>query len=130
LGAPQGTTGALVLARTKALARELSQQFRTRAIDKSYLALVHGDAGSFLAKEGLIDTSLRIDDGRVRVQAAASDNGDGRGAQAALPLAVVDSEPLGKVAAARTKWEVLASSVSLFAESKSANRVGSPQSLK
>jgi 23S rRNA-/tRNA-specific pseudouridylate synthase len=109
----QGTTGVLVLARTKALARELSQQFRARAIDKSYLALVvHGDdARSFFpAKEGLIDASLSFDDGRVRVQAAASlsDNGNGSGAHQALP--VTELGPGGK--AARTTWEALASSVS------------------
>jgi hypothetical protein len=116
--ASQGTTGVLVLARTKALARELSQQFRARAIDKSYLALVvhdGGDARSFFpAKEarGLIDASLSFDDGRVRVQAAASlsGNGNGSGAQQALPVAELGPLAGGKVA--RTAWEVLASSVS------------------
>ena len=106
----QGTTGVLVLARTKALARELSQQFRARAIDKSYLALgVHasGDAkrSFFPVKEGLIDASLSFDDGRVRVQAAAS-SGNGSGASAQI-----GSLAGGK--AAQTTWEVLASSVSL-----------------
>jgi 23S rRNA-/tRNA-specific pseudouridylate synthase len=112
LGLSQGTTGVLVLARTKALARELSQQFRARAIDKSYLALVvHGDDDDddharrfFPAKEGLIDASLSFDDdGRVRlgVQADASLSG----APHALPLA-------GGSKAARTTWEVLATSVS------------------
>jgi len=106
----KGTTGVLVLARTKALARELSQQFRARAIDKSYLALVvHGDDDDddharrfFPAKEGLIDASLSFDDdGRVRlgVQADASLSG----APHALPLA-------GGSKAARTTWEVLATS--------------------
>ncbi|KAF8502375.1 pseudouridine synthase [Russula emetica] len=81
----KGTTGVLVLARTKALARELSQQFRERVIEKSYLALVIGDSRSFSpAKEGLIDASLSFDDGRVRL---------GPGSKAA-----------------RTTWEVLASS--------------------
>jgi hypothetical protein len=100
------------------LARELSQQFRARAIDKSYLALVvhpGGDArSSFPAKEGLIDASLSFDDdGRVRlgVQAAAAslsgnDSLPVSGAQQALPLPVAGGK------AARTRWEVLASSVS------------------
>jgi hypothetical protein len=116
----QGTTGVLVLARTKALARELSQQFRARAIGKSYLALVHGDAESFPTKEGLIDASLSFDDGRVRLgdqyAAGGSGNGNGSGAQAALPLPVAEPGlgpgPGGKAVAARTTWEVLASSVS------------------
>jgi hypothetical protein len=103
----QGTTGALVLARTKALARELSQQFRARAIDKLYLALVHGDAKSFFpAKEGLIDASLSFDDGRVRLGVQAAAGGSGNGST------VAELGPGGKAAAARTTWEVLASSVS------------------
>ena len=121
----QGTTGVLVLARTRQLARELSQQFRARAIDKSYLALVlhpDGDADAdartrsfFPAKEGLIDASLSFDDGRVRVHAQAQAGGtcvgNGSGAVAqALPLA--DSELGLGSRAARTRWEVLASSVS------------------
>lgn len=115
----QGTTGVLVLARTKALARELSQQFRARAIDKSYLALVvhDDDARSFFpAKEarGLIDASLSFDDGRVRVQATTnlSGNGNGSGAHQALSLPVAELGPLAGGKAARTTWEVLASSVS------------------
>jgi hypothetical protein len=118
-GPAQGTTGVLVLARTKALARELSQQFRARAIDKSYLALVHGDARCFPTNEGLIDASLSFDDGRVRlgVQYAASGSGNGNGSgQATLPLPVAEPElgpgPGGKAMAARTIWEVLGSSVS------------------
>ena len=102
------------------MARELSQQFRARAIDKSYLALVHGDAKSFPTKGGLIDASLSFDDGRVRLRvqyaAGGSGNGNGSGAQAALPLPVAEPElgpgPGGKAVAARTTWEVLASSVS------------------
>ena len=110
----QGTTGVLLLARTKALAQELSRQFRARAIEKSYLALVHGDARNFPEKEGQIDASLNFDDGRVRlvVQAAASGNGSCVQEEApSLPVA----ELLGRGGggkAARTAWEVLASSVS------------------
>jgi 23S rRNA-/tRNA-specific pseudouridylate synthase len=108
-GLSQGTTGVLVLARTKALARELSQQFRARAIDKSYLALVvhpGGDArSSFPAKEGLIDASMSFDDdGRVRLGVQAAPASLSGAAPQALPVAG------GKVA--RTTWEVLASSVS------------------
>jgi 23S rRNA-/tRNA-specific pseudouridylate synthase len=84
------------------MARELSQQFRTRAIEKTYLALVRGDAGRFPVKEGLIAASLSFDDGRVRVQAAATAAAAANGEQAEGP----------GVKAARTAWEVLASSVS------------------
>ena len=113
----QGTTGVLVLARTKALARELSQQFRTRAIDKSYLALViHGDdaKSSFPAKEGLINASMSFDDdGRVRLGVQADPRASLSGAPQALPLPVAELGPLaGGGKAARTTWEVLASSVS------------------
>jgi 23S rRNA-/tRNA-specific pseudouridylate synthase len=82
------------------MARELSQQFRTHAIEKTYLALVRGDARSFPVKEGLIAASLSFDDGRVRAQAAASDD------------ARAEEEPGSGGKAARTAWEVLASSVS------------------
>lgn len=114
----QGTTGVLVLARTKALARELSRQFRTHAVEKTYLALVRGDAGSFPAKEGLIAGQLSFDDGRVRVVQATASGESGGGTQA---------EPGAGGKAAQTAWEVLASSVS-----QSMRRVlqgGSPQSL-
>jgi 23S rRNA-/tRNA-specific pseudouridylate synthase len=56
-----------MLARTKALARELSQQFRARAIEKTYLALVLGGSRDFSAKKGLISGSLSFDDGRVQL---------------------------------------------------------------
>ena len=74
----QGTTGALILARTKHMARELSRQFRTHSIAKTYLALVvHGEPelgnGAWTgdmadgARTGLITNPLRVDDdGRVR----------------------------------------------------------------
>ncbi|KAI9507430.1 pseudouridine synthase [Russula earlei] len=95
----KGTTGVLVLARTKASARDLSRQFRTHAIEKTYLALVRATAGtSFPAKEGLITSALTLDrDGRVRVRAGASESRAG--------------PRLGdKVKAARTAWRVLTSS--------------------
>src|SRR5712692_4791565 len=46
----RGTSGALVVARNDAAHRQLAEQFRTRRVRKTYLALVHGrlerDAGS------------------------------------------------------------------------------------
>ena len=91
----QGTTGALILARTKALARELSRQFRTHAIGKTYLALVRGGARRFPEKEGLIAGALGFRDGRVRIASGAQ------------------TEPAGSSSkSARTGWELLASSVS------------------
>ncbi|KAH9985998.1 pseudouridine synthase [Russula compacta] len=97
----KGTTGVLALARTKAFARELSRQFRTRAIEKTYLALVRGGADKFLASEGensslkreglpVIDAPLSFDDGRVRIH-----RHDGSSSN---------------LKAARTEWELLASS--------------------
>ena len=85
----QGTTGVLVLACTKALARELSQQFRSRTIEKTYLALVLGGSREFSAKKGFISDSLSFDDGRVQFGAEK-----GPGSKSAL-----------------TMWEVLAFSV-------------------
>ncbi|KAF8265249.1 pseudouridine synthase [Lactarius quietus] len=82
----KGTTGVLMLARTKAFARELSQQFRAREIEKTYLALVLGGSREFSAKKGLISDSLSFDDGRV--QLGAEEN--------------LGSKP------ALTTWEVLA----------------------
>ncbi|KAI9437724.1 pseudouridine synthase [Lactarius indigo] len=63
----KGTTGVLMLARTKVLARELSQQFRTHEIGKTYLALVLGGSREFSAKQGLISRSLSSDNGRVQL---------------------------------------------------------------
>ena len=90
------------------------------AVEKSYLALVRGDARRFPVKEGVIAAPLSIDDGRVRVQAASGSGGSGSSAQA--------EEPGHGGKAAHTAWEVLASSVS-----RSIRRVckgSSPQSLK
>ncbi|KAI9449791.1 pseudouridine synthase, partial [Lactarius psammicola] len=82
----KGTTGVLMLACTKVLARELSQQFRTHAIGKTYLALVLGGSRQFSAKKGLVSSSLSSDNGRVRLGA--------------------EEEPGSKPAL--TMWEVLA----------------------
>ncbi len=38
----KGTSGALVVARTDAAHRQLAEAFRTRAVEKTYLALLHG----------------------------------------------------------------------------------------
>ncbi|KAI0301002.1 pseudouridine synthase [Multifurca ochricompacta] len=49
----KGTTGVLILACTKALARELSRQFRTHAIGKTYFALIaahHAQLGNKSAR--------------------------------------------------------------------------------
>ncbi|SRR6266404_3146402 len=91
-----------MLACTKVSARELSQQFRTHAIEKTYLALVHAESRQFPAKKGLISDSLNSENGRVRLGA--------------------EKEPGGKPAL--TTWEVLAFSVrSLSQVSKSLNTI-------
>lgn len=48
------TTGAMVLARTRASAGELSRQFRDREIGKTYLAIVRGHLGA----SGTIETPI------------------------------------------------------------------------
>ncbi|KAH9052245.1 pseudouridine synthase [Lactarius vividus] len=92
----KGTTGVLMLACTKVLARELSQQFRTHAVGKTYLALVLGGSSEFSAKKGLISHSLSSDNGRVQLGAE-----EGRGSKPALTmweaLAFSDKAPLSLV---------------------------------
>src|SRR6266702_4123632 len=78
-----------MLACTKVLARELSQQFCTQGIGKTYLALVLGGSREFSAKKGLVSSSLSSDNGRVQLGA--------------------EEEPGSKPAL--TMWEVLAFSV-------------------
>ncbi|KAH7919460.1 pseudouridine synthase [Leucogyrophana mollusca] len=63
----KSTTGALVLARNASAARQISQQFQTRSIEKSYLALVRGGEKSFTARSGEIRDALDIVDGRVSI---------------------------------------------------------------
>lgn len=67
----QSTTGALVLAKNLVTARQLAQQFQTRTVSKTYLALVRGGAKSFPSKYGEIREALEInEDGRVSIGAA------------------------------------------------------------
>jgi len=115
----KGTTGALVLARTKALARELSRQFRTHAIEKTYLALVcdgspHGGFAGFPAKEGVITAPLSLDRrGWVQCDAPGSPDSPPPQADSGRELGLGLGLGLGgrvKARAARTTWEVLASS--------------------
>lgn len=92
----KGTTGVLMLACTKVLARELSQQFRTHSIEKTYLALVLGGSREFSAKNGLISRSLSSDNGRVELGVE-----EGPGSKPALTtwevLAFSDKAPLSLV---------------------------------
>jgi len=67
----QLTTGALVLAKNLVTARQLAQQFQTRTVSKTYLALVRGGAKSFPSKYGEIREALEINkEGRVSIGAA------------------------------------------------------------
>ncbi|KAI6040264.1 pseudouridine synthase [Pisolithus marmoratus] len=64
----KSTTGALVLAKNIATARELARQFQGRAVGKTYLALVRGGEKSFPAKCGEIKDAIEINsDGRVSI---------------------------------------------------------------
>ncbi|EGO02906.1 hypothetical protein SERLA73DRAFT_165833 [Serpula lacrymans var. lacrymans S7.3] len=60
-------TGALVFARNTATAREISQQFLARTVEKTYLALVRGGEKSFPGTSGEIRDALEINDGRVSI---------------------------------------------------------------
>jgi 23S rRNA-/tRNA-specific pseudouridylate synthase len=113
----------LILARTKHLARELSRQFRTHTIAKTYLALVRGEprawngagAASGAKTTGLITAPISLDDdGRVQVHPYQQPEV----ATADLSEPVQSHCDVGRVGgsgkAARTAWEVLASSVSFF----------------
>jgi 23S rRNA-/tRNA-specific pseudouridylate synthase len=98
------TTGALVIARAPQHARELSQQFASHTVSKSYLALVR--AGSSFPQpgsQGVVDDALWVEDGHVSVaREHARTRGSGRA---------------GGVRAAQTEWEVLAKSVSVASKS-------------
>ncbi|OJA14457.1 hypothetical protein AZE42_06746 [Rhizopogon vesiculosus] len=61
------TTGTLLLARSSPAARQLSQQFQSRVVGKTYLALVRGGEKSFPARSGEIRDALEFNDGRVSI---------------------------------------------------------------
>ncbi|KIK09442.1 hypothetical protein K443DRAFT_385998 [Laccaria amethystina LaAM-08-1] len=63
----KGTTGALLLALTQSSARQISQQFQKRTVQKTYLALVRGGEKSFPEAFGEIRTSLKTVDGYPEV---------------------------------------------------------------
>ncbi|KAJ8586245.1 pseudouridine synthase [Rhizopogon salebrosus TDB-379] len=63
----KATTGTLLLARSLASARQLSQQFQSRVVGKTYLALVRGGEKSFPARSGEIRDALEFSDGRVSI---------------------------------------------------------------
>jgi len=79
-----------VLARTDRFARDLSRQFQTRMVEKTYLALVRGGRKSFSQTSGEIREALDFVDGRVSMGITA------------------------KAKFAATDWELLGSSVSLI----------------
>lgn len=114
----------LILARTKHLARELSRQFRTHTIAKTYLALVRGEprawnsagAASGARTTGLITAPLSLDDdGRVQVHPHQQPEvGTADLLEPGQSHCEVGRGGSGKTA--RTAWEVLASSVSFFGQ--------------
>ncbi|EIM83093.1 pseudouridine synthase [Stereum hirsutum FP-91666 SS1] len=59
------TTGVLVLAKHKKAAQQLSQQFQSREVQKSYLALVRAGKKTFQTNTGIISAPLVIEDGHV-----------------------------------------------------------------
>lgn len=79
-----------MLAKNLTSARQLSQQFRTRTVGKTYLALVRGGEKSFPARAGEIRDALESNNGRVSISQSCN----------------------AKFAA--TDWELVASSVGLI----------------
>lgn len=67
LGLIQPTTGALAFACHRQSARDFSNQMSARQIEKTYLALVVGDASAFPQKQGVIETKLECGNGLVRI---------------------------------------------------------------
>jgi len=65
----QPTTGVLVLARYQRMAHDLAQQFKTHAVEKTYLALVRGGKKTFPTECGEIRNPLQINDGHVSMRA-------------------------------------------------------------
>ncbi|KAH7882719.1 pseudouridine synthase [Phlebopus sp. FC_14] len=63
----KSTTGLLVLGKNTVSARQLSQQFQSREVTKTYLALVRGGEKSFPERSGEIRDALEFNDGRVSV---------------------------------------------------------------
>lgn len=62
----RGTSGALIVAKSSAVARELSRLFETGQVEKSYLALVRGALGP---EPVLVDHAIPRDEGAARVPA-------------------------------------------------------------
>jgi hypothetical protein len=81
----------MLLPTSQTLARDLSQQFTSHNVEKTYLALVRGGAQSFPEKEGMLQERLVLEDGRAR-KARKDEEG--------TPT--------------KTRWELMASSVSLI----------------
>ncbi|TNY21347.1 pseudouridine synthase [Rhodotorula diobovata] len=61
----KSTTGALLLAKSRPIASRLSAQLANHDVDRSYLAVVHGQLK--VGFEGHVDAPLRLDHDRVRL---------------------------------------------------------------
>ncbi|KAJ7456505.1 pseudouridine synthase [Mycena latifolia] len=87
----RGTTGCFVLARSHGVANELSKQFKSRNVDKTYLALVRGGRQSFPHSSGQIRTPVEYLDG--------------------WPTLISENEPRdAPLKESKTDWELVASS--------------------
>ncbi|KAG7087418.1 hypothetical protein E1B28_013386 [Marasmius oreades] len=56
----KATTGCLIFARTRDMARELSRQFHQRRIEKTYYAVVRGGHRSFEGSKGTINCPIEV----------------------------------------------------------------------
>ncbi|PIL26223.1 hypothetical protein GSI_11978 [Ganoderma sinense ZZ0214-1] len=61
------TTGALAFACNRQIARDFWNQMSGKLVKKTYLALVVGDAPTFVKKHGVIETKLECRNGWVRI---------------------------------------------------------------
>ncbi|OBZ74902.1 Ribosomal large subunit pseudouridine synthase A [Grifola frondosa] len=61
------TTGSLAFGLSPHHTREISRQFRSREVKKTYLALVFGSSSAFATKTGTVREELRCIDGRIEL---------------------------------------------------------------
>ncbi|KAF9265118.1 pseudouridine synthase [Marasmius fiardii PR-910] len=88
----KATTGCLVFARTRDMARELSRQFQQRNIEKTYYAIVRAGRKSFQGPNGVIDWPIEVSsEGFAKLQPSKDES----------------------VKVSRTEWELVGCSATL-----------------
>ena len=98
------TTGTLALAPDLRSANALSSQFRTKTVQKEYVALVRGGMETFKNRSGSVNVPLVVsEEGRVKIAGKRKQDDVERQST---------SDKEDEVIEARTDWQVLGSSVS------------------